>query len=62
MQQRFDHGFLPFHIQLDPTIIEISDSPEEPMLSGHSGRKRAIPYALHTTAHDDMRANRLLCG
>jgi hypothetical protein len=62
MQQRFNHGSLPFHIQLDPTVVEIADSPEEPVLPGQSCRKRAITDALHNPAHDDMSANQLLCS
>jgi len=61
MQQRFDHGSRSFHVQLDPAIVEISDTAEKPVPRRHTCRKRSIADALHQATNENMRTNRVVC-
>ena len=58
MYKRFDHFSFPLHVQLDPSIVEIAHTTCQIKLCGSSCRKRAKPYSLHTTTHEDTHSNR----
>jgi hypothetical protein len=57
MQPSFDDHSAALDIQLDPTIVKITDATDQMKPRGSARRKRTKSHSLHTTSHKNTYSN-----
>lgn len=61
-QECFNHRSSTLNLQLNPTIVEIANTPRQIKFDGAPCRERTKSYSLHTTDHENVRSNRRFIG